>query len=395
MSTSAYITIMLPPTASWEPAALLAPKPAEIWGPSAHLVLVSDIAKYVPAGDSPVERIQAVTPSSVDPHQGHVRRLQLHRAGSVYRVGRDQNALHRGDVLVPRSGPGPAVLITEALIRYAFTDQFHALRPDRPEHGAWLWGLLSSVRGQQARQAVQVGSPGHGMSIAALLTLAVPAPDDSLAVHRLNELAEERCTALLENGDQSWWHVRSLPVDGRWIRQISMKDPTVLDQGQPLGELADVIQGRRPKAPARAPTHGALPVMEARVVTGSDPRSWSEEELPRIAPGDVVVQAIGQRPQVCVAREHYVASDSVLVVRVREDANATAVIEALMARGAGELLGMLSTGSVMRHLSTKELKSFPVPDEDAVPANGRSQRLKSSTSLQDRIEQVLGGPLGD
>lgn len=394
MSASVYGTIRLPSSRAWDPTALLVPEAIDIWGNQATLVPISSIAEYLPAGDAPAERIDAVAPSSIDQQLGHIRRLQPNYGGPVYRGGRGEYALQCGDVLIPRTGQGPALVMTEALAGYAYSAQFHALHPSCPDLGLWLWAVLSSTRGLRARQAAQVGSITPVFSIAGLLSLAVPSVGDTATLRRLAALAEERCTARLDAEKSSWWSIRSIPEGGKWAPQIFMKDPTVLEHGQPLHQLAQVVKGRRPVNPARIATEDALPVMEARVVTGSAPRWWSDDKrLPRVKPGDVVVQALGDRPRASVVQEEYLASDSVLVVRAREGVDGTRLAHSLTASRAAELLGALSRGSALRHLSAKDLETFPVPTPDAVIANTLPGDPTASIPLRDRIDQELEGQL--
>lgn len=387
---SVFSTVRLPSSRAWDPTALLAPDAIDIWGIQATLLPISSMAEYLPAGEAPAERIDAVAPSSIDQRLGHVRRLQPNYRGPVYRGGCGEYALQGGDVLIPRSGQGPALVMTEEMTAYAYSAQFHALHPKSPDLGLWLWAVLSSTRGLRARQAAQAGSITPVLSIAGLLSLAVPSVGDTATLRRLAALAEERCTARLGAEKSSWWSIRSIPADGTWAPRIFMKDPTVLDHGQPLHQLAQVVKGRRPVNPARVPTEGSLPVMEARVVTGSAPRWWSDDKrLPRIKPGDVVVQAVGDRPRASEVQEEYLASDSVLVVRAREGADATTLAHSLTSSLAAELLGALSRGSALRHLSAKDLETFPVQTTDAVSAKTQPGDPTTLISLRDRIDQEL------
>lgn len=273
---------------------MLVPDAINIWGTRVQLVPISSMAKYLPAAESVVERIEVVAPSSIDQLFGHIQRLQANYRGPVYRVGQGNHALRYGDVLLQRSGFGPAFVITESVTSYAYSAQFHALRPTYPDLGFWLWAVLSSTPGLRARQAAQAGSRIPAISIAELLSLIVPIAGSAQTLGRLKALAELRSSTRLSAGKSSWWTIRDIPNGGAWAPRIFMKDPAVIDRGLPLHQKAQIVKGRRPLNPARVMTDDTLPVMEARVVTGSPPRWWSNDErLPRIKPGDVVVQAIG------------------------------------------------------------------------------------------------------
>ncbi|WP_156133894.1 hypothetical protein [Pseudarthrobacter phenanthrenivorans] len=386
---SVYGTIRLTSSRVWDPTALLVPDAINIWGTRVQLVPISSMAKYLPAAESVVERIEVVAPSSIDQLFGHIQRLQANYRGPVYRVGQGNHALRYGDVLLQRSGFGPAFVITESVTSYAYSAQFHALRPTYPDLGFWLWAVLSSTPGLRARQAAQAGSRIPAISIAELLSLIVPIAGSAQTLGRLKALAELRSSTRLSAGKSSWWTIRDIPNGGAWAPRIFMKDPAVIDRGLPLHQKAQIVKGRRPLNPARVMTDDTLPVMEARVVTGSPPRWWSNDErLPRIKPGDVVVQAIGTRPRATVAQEEYVASDSVLVVRTREGVDGTELARSLTAPEAADLLGALSQGTTVRHLSVKNLETFPL---QTTAADTKSDDLTTSIPLRDLIDKELGG----
>lgn len=378
----------LPLKSSWDPARLIAA--AFRWPADAPEVPLRDIATrlfprtFADAG-SPV-----VTPQDLDTLTGGVRRRSREYQGAVFQVGGD---LRIGDVLVPRAGSGPAILVSEHLRGALVSARFSAIRPVDPELGLWLWAVLSSESGLRFRATLSQGSSAASVDVGTLLDSSVPAPPLEQMRASAAVLAEVHGSTLIEEeaATETWWSTADLR-EFEWRFALATPDPAVLTHGEPLadfcGEMAVGCATRALALEAEAPGH--LPVCDVSALGGKPPRRWVpiDEGRPVVAnPGDLLVAQLGKLPHARVADRAVVVDQHVFVLRLRNPEHGPALARHLNGQDAYRIRQMFLTGTTIPSLSLADLRQFPVP-HDAL----RVQPVGVvPVPLAQRLEQVLWG----
>ncbi len=126
---SRYQIEWLEPGRSWNPTALVAPAPETMWGGNAVLITVEALASLVGSAMLAQDELAVVTPAGIDSMTGKVLRTRRGYAGVVRRLGSKSEDLIIGDVLVPASAAGPAVLLAAAHEGLAFSARFMPCDP--------------------------------------------------------------------------------------------------------------------------------------------------------------------------------------------------------------------------------------------------------------------------
>jgi hypothetical protein len=386
MFTSAILDLRLNP--AWEPGRLTAD--AFSWpraGTDPELPM-RVIAARVPARSFAEAGSPVVTPGDIDGGSGGVRRRSKRYQGSVYQIGAE---LRPGDVAVPRTGLGPALLVSERLRGALLSARFSAIRPVEPDLGMWLWAVISSESGRRMRANLSQGSAVPSVEASALLDATVPLPPEQ-RLHRLRDGLREihRSTFIDEDEPvETWWTTADLRA-AEWRIAMATPDPSILMAGEPLGDYCgEIVRGKPTRELAieiEAPGH--LPVADVSMIGGKPPRRWVPEEAgnPRIGVrGDLLVAGLGNLPHAWIADRPVAVDFHVLLLRLRNPEFGPALARYLNGQDAFQIRQLLVSGSPIPQLSVRDLARMPVPasvlEEAAEPA--------MALPLSERLEQVL------
>lgn len=370
---------------SWDPGRLTAD--AFRWPADAPAALLRELATRLSPRSSADEGAAVITPASIDPLTGALRRRTQRYQGAVYQVGAE---LRPGDLLLPRRPDGTVVRISEHLQGALFTSTFMAIRALDDSTSLWTWGVLNSVSGRQMRSAYAAGSVTASLTSATLMDLPIPLcpPLASPVFDHLRQV--ERDTRLPEEeAVETWWRTTDLRGQ-EWRLMLSTPEPELLEQGESLSNFcSSILRGRnvRPVA-VESEEVGFLPVMDIGMLSGRPPRRWVPAEshgLIRIDVGDVVLGAVGERAHANVAREPAVADQNVFVLRLHDVSQADAVAQYLNGQQGFAMRRMLLSGMVIPSLRKSDLVRFPI-QLDLVGGLGEAA---PSVPLASRLEQLL------
>jgi hypothetical protein len=231
---------------SWDPAYLTAS--TFRWpGGNSHTAAIGDLATPLMPDSWVDQDVPVITPGSLDPVGGGIRRRSRKHRGPVFQVRSSDRGVHPGDLLVPLIPEMPALLVRQDLVGSMAAASFLALRP-REGLGLWLWGVLSSRSGRIVRSYLATAAAGRTNSRAALLELQVPLPpageDLGLPLKEHLTLIESRTHRPEEEATETWWRTADLR-GGDWQLQLATPTPAVLNDGVPLRDLCDeIIRGR-------------------------------------------------------------------------------------------------------------------------------------------------------
>lgn len=386
---SSYRIQCLPSGTNWNPVSLLAPRPEAIWPEGTSFVEIEALASLVGRAEPAPDQLPVVTPADIDRVTGRVLRTRRGYTGVIRRLGNESGDLNIGDVLVPASGVGPAVLLASAHEGLAFSGSFHALRPNAPWADIWLWACLSARSGAQVREAAVMGAGTSlpRLTAATLLGMRVPTPSDSqILLGSLSQLAAAAAVVDRANSANSWWRISDLPVDGRWHPYALMRDPELLERGLPLSALADVQMGRRPHQSHDAPRPGLLPVRQGKSIDGRGVSAWADPgSAPEISRGDVLVVEIGLRGRAVVAEAPALAGPGVIRIRPFDLKLSEGMAAYFSSEAAQAVRQQLAAAAVIPRLSAAVIRRFPI-DLNPTPLQESSE---SQLSLADRLEQML------
>lgn len=387
------LILTLPLGGPWDPAVLLAPSIPELWpadirlGPLGELATV--VSKAVPARpDQPV-----VTPGGVDRTTGAVHRTRRDYTGSIRVLGSAPAGLLAGDLLVPAVGSAPCLLLREHHRGLAFSDGFIALRPELRWAGTWLWACLSSTRGQAVRAAAAQGSTLPRLTAGALLSLPVPVPQDVPGVvFELTELADS-VPASTSQADvaASWWRIGRLPASGDWTIELALRDPAAMLEGRPLGDLAEIAPGRRPRIMFGAPRPELLPVWKGKSIDGRKPEEWAPPgSAPSVETGDVLVVEVGLRGRAVVADTDGLAGPGTLLVRPHDRRLSHSIAAHLNSEPVQALRAALASGSFLPRLTPSLLRRMPMPEAALqTHAPHLDQPAPAGVPLAEALERTL------
>lgn len=383
MFSSAVLDLRFEP--SWEPGRLTAE--AFRWPVEFHQVAIRDIAPRLAPRSFAEAGAPVIGPGDIDSVSGGVRRRGRKYQGSVYQVGAE---LRDGDVLLPRTGTSPALLVSDHLRGALVSSRFHALRAGEATLGLWLWGLLSCESGQRWRATLTSGTVGASMDVKTVLDATVPVPplaqlrsiaDRLRDVHAATRIAEEEAV-------ETWWQTTDLRV-AEWRTALATPNPAELTNGEPFGDyFGEIRRGRNTRDGAldsEAP--GYLPVADVSMLGGKPPRRWLSPDGGSAVvaePGDLLVAALGKQAHTRVADRRVVADSHVIVARPRNRDLGPALAQYLNSQAAYRIRQFFLTGSTIPSLSVADLRRFPVPHHaltlDVVP---------DARPLARRLEQVL------
>lgn len=357
------------------------------WPIAVPNVPLSDLATLVSGGTPVAPRTRVITPASLDPRSGGVRRRSERYQGPALQVGRE---LQSGDVLVAGNPDTPALLVTDRLRGAAVSTRFTALRPTAEITSLWLWAVLNSGSGQQLRRHLSLGSLDAGGVKARVLDVRVPVP--SLA-HQFELEAVLRQIEASTHIDEeeavtTWW--RNVDLRGQeWRLLLASPEPERLDQGDPLESLAERIEQGGSRDDVSTDEHvGAFYVTDIGVLNGRPPKRWARSLGSGgvlTSRGDVLVAAVGSRAHAMVATESSVLDRNVIRVRLKNIQRAEALARFLNGSAGYGLRQMLLRGSTVPHLSVRDLARLPVPAEALVKDDADAPAIP----LASQLEQTL------
>jgi hypothetical protein len=385
--------LTLPFDGPWDPAVLLAPPIPELWPANVRLGPLGDLAMVVSKA-VPARPDQAVvTPGGVDGATGAVQRTRRDYSGPVRILGSSPEGLLLGDVLVPTVGSAPCLLLREHHRGLAFSDGFIALRPELRWAGKWLWACLSSTTGQVVRAAALKGSTLPRLIAGALVSLPVPVPLDVPGIIvELARLADSVPDATAQpDVAASWWRIGRLPASGDWTADLALRDPAVLLEGIALGEMAEIIPGRRPREVFGAPRPGLLPVRKGKSIDGRKPEQWAPAgSAPAVEVGDVLVVEVGLRGRAVVADSEGLAGTGTLLVRPHDKGLSPSIAGHLNSESALGLRASLAGGAFLPRLTPTLLRRMPMP-QDALSAHGPhlDRPAPAEAPLAEILERTL------
>ena len=370
---------------SWDPQSLLAVSAALLYGTSLPLVRVREVAEVLRAATPAAAEQAVVLPSGLSPQTGAIARTRRDYAGPVHNLGTAANQLRPGDVLLPRMAGSPALLLTARHAELAFSDGFLALRPTDPAAGVLLWAILSSRRGMQVRSASSLGGSTL-LGINDLLLLEMPDLSHYAAkADDLRHLAQSVPGPSPAEVASSWWRITTLPPDGQWTFELALRDPLIAREGRPLGDLAQVTVGGRPR-PMAAVIGDILPVYDGVYLSRGEVRHWAPASPGTgTVAGDVLVGEVGLRGRARLVDEAGVAGVGVLRVRLHDPSQAAGLVRYLNSEPALALRASLAQGFIPR-LGLVVLRQFPVPDS----LSDKTEPLQPPTvALPDQLDGLL------
>lgn len=364
------VVVSLSGERSWDPAYLTAS--TFRWpGENSRTAALGDLATPLVPDGWVDQDVPVITPGGLDPVGGGIRRRSRKYRGPVYQVRSSERGLGPGDLLVPLTPEIPALLVRPDLVGSMASSSFLALRP-REGLGVWLWGVLSSRSGRTVRSYLATNALGRTNSRAALLELQVPLP----SARQERELPLEEHLALVElhthrpeeEATETWW--RTVDLRGSdWKMQLVTPNPSVLDDGVPLGDLcAEIVRGRLvPKeAISDRPAPDHLPLTDISVIGGKPVCRWvSLEPKPPIVahPGDVLVAAVGNRPHAFLVTENTAIDRNLWLLRLHDADHGPGLVRYLDGQTGYGVRQLLLTGEFIPGLRKDNLSALPVPPE--------------------------------
>lgn len=357
------------------------------WPIAAPDVPLSDLVTLISGGSVVSRGTRVITPASLDPQSGGVRRRSERYQGSALQVGRE---LQAGDVLVAANPDTPALLVTDRLRGAAVSTRFTALRPTGEITSDWLWAVLSSRSGHLIRRHLSFGSLDAGGSKARVLDVRIPVPPLGIQFELEPILRQIEAGTHIEEEEAvtTWW--RRADLRGQeWRLLLASPEPERLDDGDSLGSLSERIeQGGSRDDVSTDELVGASYITDIGVLSGRPPKRWARslgEGGVLTSRGDVLVAAVGSRAHAVVATESSVLDRNVIRIRLNDTQRAEALARYLNGSVGYGLRQMLLSGSTVPRLSVRDLARLPVPDEAL--ANHHADAPVVPLALQ--LEQTL------
>ncbi|MBO2462676.1 hypothetical protein [Actinomadura violacea] len=352
---------------TWNPAALM--RDALNWpGKSPRTLPLRALATPL-LTDGWVEKdVPVITPASLDPVGGGVRKRSHRYRGAVFQVRESERGLHPGDLLVPMLPDLPLLLLRPDHVGSLVSSAFLALRPQEGV-GLWIWGVLTSRTGRSFRAHISTEAFGRATNKSALLDLEIPVlpPVKAGPICKRLEGIERRTHREEEEAAETWWRVADLS-SGEWAPALATPNPQVLDAGIPLGDLCEEITRGRPvprEAYRTEPGPKLMSVTDIAVLGGKPARRWVPLHARPVVskPGDVFVAAVGARPHAALATDTTAVDRNVFLLRLRNRANGFAIVHYLNGQAGYGLRQILLTGDFIPGMRKDHLARLPVPPE--------------------------------
>ncbi|MFD5469891.1 hypothetical protein [Streptomyces sp. NPDC127105] len=385
---SSFLTVDLRGEADWDPGRLVGSTFA--WPTAAPVVPLRELVTTVRAGSVATAGSPVITPAGLVARTGAIRRRSTKYQGKAFTVG--TRGLRRGDVLVPPSPSGPAVLVDDRLNGALLSSRFTALRPLDPVFSRWIWAVLNSRAAQARRASLATGTTMASVKTPDLLEMGVPLPP-LVEVQRL-----DRVLASIEVGthreeepsESTWWVTADLRRRVDWGIMLATPRPELLEDGEPLGSFVREMKPSRSTRSFEVPTElpGTLPVVDVSALGGRPTRRWAAPQFTTvtlIAPGDLLIARVGEYSYATVAQRPAVADPGIFVLRLHDQSQGPALAHFLNGREGQTRRRMFLRGVTVPSLRRTDIERFPIPAE-ALEFEGD---VEPDVGLADQLEQVL------
>lgn len=385
---TAWSVMDLSNASCWTPAQLLpapVPKAAPAHFGGSFLRLAELVHFLSPRGNSrPGEAL--VSSEGVSPLTGAVEPTERSASGAVFRLG---EGLQEGDVLIPLVGAGPCVLVEARHKSLAFSRKFSAVRPAVPQHGAYLWALLSSRTGVRARARLHERGDVRRIDATSLADLLIPSPETWRAAPTalLPREPVNRSAAQLFLGA---WDTLDLREEPDWSPGWLL-DP-IHRYGVALSELGTARVGRLdPRCFQQLPFAASVPAFRsADVGRLLVPRWWCLAENRDIAgPSTLLVSSVSLRVSLVV--EPVAFARDIIAIDWREDTLLSAaelgrrLVEYLSSSIGQRRLRESAGGATIARLTKSSLLQVAVPRPENLPA----VEPHEGETLASRLEAAL------
>ncbi|MFE5879600.1 restriction endonuclease subunit S domain-containing protein [Streptomyces hydrogenans] len=338
----------------------------------------------------PISGSPVITPANVGASTGAIRRRSTKYQGSAYVVGRQ--GLRSGDVLVPLSAAGAAILVDDRLNGALFSARFAALRPADSFAALWIWAVLNSRTGLARKGFLAAGSTTPVVKTSDLLGMELPIPPPA-DIHRLTPILaqiEARTHRAEEPAASTWWTTADLRVRNDWAITLATPNPELLEAGEPLDSFVqELTRGQSTRdVEIQQELPGYLPVVDVSALAGKPIRRWVAPETARvavIAPGDLLVANVGEFSYATVAQRSGVADPHVFVLRLLDQSQGPALAHHLNGREGMATRRILLRGATVPSLRRSDIERFPIPQQ-ALEYEGD---IEPVVPLAEQLEQVL------
>ena len=369
---------------SWEPARLTAQ--AFCWPSSWDEIPLQELAADVFPRSFADAGAPVITPTALDSTTGGIRRRSRKYQGVVFQVGRE---LQPGDVVVPRTGLGPALRISEGLRGALVASRFTALRPHDPELSSWLWALLNCDSGLRLRSHLATGLVPT-VNAGNVLVATIPVPPSRVLDALLLAIEAIEATTHREEDEpiETWWSTADLQSI-EWRIALSTPDPDRLKSGAPLHEYcASIIRGRYTRTAAvdyEAPDY--LPVLDVSTLNGRPPRRWlhsGSDDQTIARPGNLVLAGLGTFAHAAVVTRTSFVDQQVVLLQLYDETLGPAITGFLNSSDGYALRQIFLRGSTVPSITSSDIGRIPIPPEllehyaeaDVAPIIPLSRRLE-------------------
>ncbi|WP_133120779.1 hypothetical protein [Mycolicibacterium goodii] len=373
---------------SWEPGQLTAH--SFKWPTDLPEVRLGDLVIRVAPGSVADAGAPVITPSDVDKVTGSVRRRARTYQGAVFQVGTE---LRAGDILVPRFGTRPALLVHTILMGSLVSERFTALRPRELEHAGWIWAVLNSESGLRLRAGLISGAGSSSISPTSLLRAPIPVPtlNELAAKSEIIDSIVESTHSAEEEPAETWWGTADLcTVD--WRIALATQNPAQLAEGVPFGDYcAEIVRGRNTRRDAidfEAP--GYLAVADVSMLGGKPPRRWVPAEAHNqivAHRGELLIAALGDYAYATVIDSEVVVDQHVYRIRLKDPSLAVAIARYLNSADGFGLRRILLSGATVPSLNKFDVGHIPIPD--TALDTGDEMVATVQISLAQRLEEAL------
>lgn len=372
---------------NWEPARLTA---ESFRWPSPHnVVSIQSLAGRIYPNSIADAGAPVITPVNLNTATGGIRHRSRQYQGVVFQVGRE---LEQGDVVVPRTGLGPALRISKDLQGALVSSRFIALRPYDSELSAWIWAVLNCETGLRMRSHLSMGFDRAGEPQNLLdARIPIPSTHDLVILIRAIDAIEAATHAEEEQPIETWWSIADLR-NIEWRIALATPQPERLQLGPPLSDYCKQInRGRNTRIGAiDFETPGYLPVLDVSVLGGKSPRRWLSQAVDNellAQPGDLVLAGIGQFAYATVVMRSAFVDRNVYLLQLHDQTLGPAIAGFLNSRDGYALRQLLLRGSTVPAISKADIGSIPIASESLecfTPSDARS-----IPPLSQRLEQAL------
>lgn len=350
---------------SWETGILTAE--TFRWPTDAPRAALADLATAIVASSIVKAGVQVITPASLDGESGGIRRRTQRYQGPVFQVARD---LQVDDLLVPLNAEAPVLRVAEHLTGALVSTHFIALRPTGNAKSLWIWAVLNSKSGRELRQRLSLANLHTGGAKARVLDLSIPVPDllHQIEVEPTLRVIESKTHCDEEVAPSTWWRTVDLR-DKEWRLLLASPEPERLNDGEPLQSYAEMIERGRvlPRGHIADVPEAGIPIADGASLAGRPIRRWAKisgTSDVMVAPGDVLVAAIGSRAHATVASVECVIDRSVIRIQLKDPHQAEAVVHYLNGSVGYGFRQVLLRRSVVPELTVADLSRMPVPTEE-------------------------------